>query len=89
MRQTWTLAVAVSLLLVLAACASQPALPVHMGEVPGFFRGVWHGLIAPVAFVGSLFSNVKMYAWPNSGGWYDFGFLLGIGAWGGGAAAAR
>jgi hypothetical protein len=89
MRQTRTLAVAVSLLLVLAACASQPALPVRLGEVPGFFRGLWHGLIAPIAFVGSLFSDVEMYAWPNSGGWYDFGFLLGIGAWGGGAAAAK
>lgn len=72
----------------LAACAHQPALPL-LGEVPGFFSGLWHGLIAPIAFVGSLFTDVRMYAFPNSGGWYDFGFLIGIGAWGGGAAASR
>ena len=71
-----------------AACAHQPGLP-RFGEVPGFFSGVWHGLIAPLALVGSIFSDVRMYAFPNSGGWYDFGFLLGIGVWGGGAAAKR
>lgn len=89
MRHTRTLAVAAVLVLLVVGCAHQPALPVHVGTLPGFFRGLWHGLVAPIAFVGSLFSDVKMYAWPNGGGWYDLGFLIGIGAWGGGAAAAR
>jgi len=81
-------ALALLLLASLAACAHQPELP-RLGEVPGFFGGLWHGLIAPIAFVGSLFTDVRMYAFPNSGGWYDFGFLLGLGVWGGGAAARR
>jgi hypothetical protein len=60
-----------------------------MGQAgdPGFWLGLLHGLIAPFAFLVSLFSDhVRMYAFPNVGRWYDFGFLLGMGAWGGGAA---
>ncbi len=72
----------------LAACAHQPP-PLGVGGVPGFWSGLGHGLIAPIAFVVSLFTDVRMYAFPNSGVWYDFGFLLGIGVWGGGAAARR
>jgi hypothetical protein len=79
---------ALALLVVLAGCAHQPA-PLPFGEFPGFFGGLWHGLIAPIALVGSLFWKVRIYAFPNAGGWYDLGFLLGISAWGGGAAAAR
>ena len=69
----------------LAACASQP--PGQSGA-PAFLSGLWHGVIAPIAFLISLFDNdVRMYAFPNAGRWYDFGFLLGIGIWGGGAGA--
>ena len=69
----------------LVACASQP--PGQSGA-PAFLSGLWHGVIAPVAFVISLFDNdVRMYAFPNAGRWYDFGFLLGLGVWGGGAGA--
>lgn len=72
----------------LAACAHQPGrLP--FAEVPGFWFGIWHGLVGPIALVGSAFTDVRMYAFPNSGPWYDLGFLLGIGVWGGGGAAAR
>lgn len=70
----------------LVACASQP--PGQSGA-PAFLSGLWHGVIAPIAFLISLFDNdVRMYAFPNAGRWYDFGFLLGIGIWGGGAGAA-
>lgn len=49
----------------------------------GFWGGLWHGMVAPIAFIGSLFSdNIAMYAVNNSGGWYDFGFWLGIGGLG-------
>ena len=44
----------------------------------GFWSGLWHGLIAPIAFIVSLFKdNVAIYAVCNNGGWYNFGFLLG------------
>ncbi len=72
----------------LTACAARATGSTSdMG--PGFILGLWHGLIAPVAFLVHLFvSNVAVYAVPNSGGWYDFGFLLGIGAFSTGAAAS-
>jgi hypothetical protein len=60
----------------------------------GFWLGVWHGIIAPVTFVISLFTrSVEMYEVHNNGGWYNFGFLLGIsiilGGGGAGGAARR
>ncbi|MHC4757445.1 MAG: hypothetical protein ACYTE8_02195 [Planctomycetota bacterium] len=57
----------------------------------GFWSGVWHGLIAPIAFVISLFNpNVSIYETNNNGRWYEFGFLIGIsGSLGGGGASTQ
>ena len=42
-------------------------------------------IIAPFALIASLFSDARIYAFPNAGGWYDLGYYLGIaGALGGG-----
>ena len=44
----------------------------------GFWLGLWHGLILPITFLISLFNdNVGVYEIHNTGGWYDFGFVLG------------
>lgn len=60
------------------------------GIVAGFWRGLWHGLIAPITFVVSLFArNVQVYEVHNNGGWYNFGFLLGMSAVFGHRAARR
>jgi hypothetical protein len=68
-----------------ACAASQQAGAVAHGA-PGFLAGLWHGLIFPRAFRVSLFaSNIAVYAVPNNGGWYDFGFFLGIVVFGVGA----
>jgi hypothetical protein len=59
--------------LALAACATQP-FEYEGFPLPGFWYGLLHGLIAPFAFVGSLFrDDVRIYAYPNGGVWYDFG----------------
>lgn len=63
-------------------------------EVAGFLMGLWHGIIAPITFIVSLFNDsVGMYEVHNNGGWYNFGFLLGMmfifGGSGGGAASRR
>jgi hypothetical protein len=61
-------------------------------EVAGFFTGLWHGIIAPVTFIISLFiKSINIYEVHNNGAWYNLGFLLGIGALtgGGGSQAAR
>jgi len=57
----------------------------------GFWGGLWHGIVAPFAFIGSLFSDdIAMYALNNNGGWYDFGFVLGAGIlFGGGSSASK
>lgn len=58
-------------------------------EPYGFWSGLWHGIIAPFSFIGSLFSDsIAMYALNNTGGWYDFGFVLGAGILFGGSLKA-
>jgi hypothetical protein len=48
----------------------------------GFLYGLYHGVIAPVAFFVSLFDDsVAIYAVNNSGSWYNLGYLFGIGAY--------
>ncbi len=83
------LAPALASILLLAGCASQRADAV-VASGPGFLLGLWHGFIFPVAWVISLFdSSVAVYAVPNDGGWYDFGYFLGIVVFGVGARKTR
>ena len=59
-------------------------------EPVGFWYGLWHGMILPFAWLVSLFdSDVAIYATYNNGGWYDFGFILGVGALTGGSSSSR
>ncbi|MES2442082.1 MAG: hypothetical protein V4574_04570 [Pseudomonadota bacterium] len=79
--RTSRLAVGLALtpLLLLAACAHQTAPDAVAPGAPGFLLGLWHGFIFPVAWFLSLVMNdVAVYAVPNNGGWYDFGFFIGI-----------
>ena len=83
-------------LLMLAGCAAGPNeladSPDEEGKVAGFWQGLWHGIIAPITFIISLFSDtVNVYEVHNNGGWYTFGFLLGLGVLtgGGGRASSR
>lgn len=94
-RYTPTL-LALGALLVLAACAAgpNPAIATAPQAPAGFLLGLWHGIILPITFIISLFTdNVSIYEVYNNGGWYDFGFILGIlivfGGGGGGSARAR
>ena len=97
MKKTVSLLLLVVLALFLASCAAGPnsleKTPARDGKTAGFWKGLWHGLIAPIAFIISIFSDqVRLYEVHNNGGWYNFGFLLGVsatfsGAAGSGAAA--
>lgn len=55
----------------------------------GFLAGLWHGIISPITFIVSLFNDdVAIYELNNNGGWYDFGFLVGVGgSWGSAGAS--
>lgn len=77
--------------LALAACARQSAEAVSQApDTPGFLLGLWHGFIFPVAWILSLFAaDVAVYAVPNNGSWYDFGYFLGIVVFGVGARKTR
>ncbi|MEX2550270.1 MAG: hypothetical protein WD638_08580 [Nitriliruptoraceae bacterium] len=92
-RPTRTLVVVVTFFaaaILLAGCAAGPNPSAGGGEA-GFWFGLWHGLIAPVAFVISLVRDgVGIYEVQNSGAWYDFGFVVGLGFLvGGGSSAGR
>jgi len=74
-------------IILLSCAATQTAVP-DSPDLPGFFLGIWHGFISPITFFISLFSDtVRIYAFPNNGGWYNFGFMLGIGGFSGGIFA--
>ena len=78
--------------LALSACAAtqSDAAIATAATTPGFWLGVWHGFIFPVAFIVSLFiPDVAIYAVPNNGGWYDFGYFVGIVFLGVGARSSK
>jgi hypothetical protein len=76
------------IILSIASCASQP--PPELVNPPGFWSGLLHGFLMLFSLIGSIFTEVRIYAFPNSGGWYDFGFFLGAASFlGGGGASAR
>ncbi|HMO10123.1 MAG TPA: hypothetical protein PKB06_01135 [Actinotalea sp.] len=82
------------LLVLLSACAA--AGNEYVGTASevrgtvGFWWGLWHGIIAPITFIVSLFTEtVGVYEVHNNGGWYDVGFLLGASMVLGGGPAGR
>jgi hypothetical protein len=65
----------------LVSCADSEVIKECVSEnTYGFWGGLWHGIVAPFSFFGSLiWDDISMYAVNNNGGWYDFGFILGVG----------
>jgi uncharacterized membrane protein len=54
------------------------------GVTATFLSGLWHGLLITLFFIISLFNDrVGIYEANNNGGWYNLGFLIGIGAFAG------
>lgn len=83
------LSVIIISLITFIGCATQSIIP--STDPPGFLYGLLHGFILLFSFIASLFTDYEVYAFPNSGGWYDFGFLIGVMMFfgGGGAGAKR
>lgn len=84
MRPYQIFGIVILLIFVLASCAPGPndleKTPDSEGKVSGFWKGIWHGFIAPITFIISIFSrSVRLYEVHNSGFWYNLGFVLGAG----------
>ena len=90
MKSLQRIILALGVLLLMMGCA--PSISVEQcveNDLYGFWGGLWHGIIAPISFILSLFmDDVAMYAVNNTGGWYDFGFVLGAGILFGGSGKA-
>ncbi len=78
--------IVIAIAVALASCATQPRSAAY--DPPGFFSGMLHGFLIFFSFVCSLFTDVRIYNFPNSGGWYDFGYLLGASIFLGGSGSA-
>lgn len=91
-KRSWPFLIAAGVLLLsITGCAPGPNIQegvVQDGEIAGFWLGLWHGVIAPITFVISLFNDtVNVYEIHNNGNWYNFGFVLGAGVLLGGSGA--
>lgn len=75
--------VAITVLLLGCAAGDPRFTP---SDPAGFWTGLWHGMISFITLVIGIFADsVHVYEVDNTGGWYDFGFLLGVAMiWGGG-----
>lgn len=62
----------------ISACMPNPSEAA--GQSPaGFFKGVWHGWIAPLSLIVGFFNDTtRVYEPNNTGWWYDFGFYMAI-----------
>ena len=83
--------IAVILVALLSGCADNvDFFKAAAMEPVGFWYGLWHGMIATIALIWHIFDDsVAVYAIYNTGGWYDFGFLMGVGAFSSGCSCSR
>ena len=65
----------VLVILVCAGCATQPYPSAY--DPPGFFLGITQGFFIFFSFFGSIFADIRIYTFPNSGFFYDFGYCIG------------
>ncbi|HSK67812.1 MAG TPA: hypothetical protein VLA21_00960 [Candidatus Limnocylindria bacterium] len=89
-KKAWALAGLLALLaLALGGCVPGDG-SASVADKAGFFSGVWHGWIAPVTLVWSLFSrNVNIYEVYNNGFMYNLGYYMAIVSGFGGLALSR
>jgi hypothetical protein len=83
-RNLQILAILILVLVFFSGCANKESVDACVTGVKyNFWGGLWHGIIAPIDFIGMLFNeDVTVYAQNNNGNWYAFGFLIGSGGWG-------
>ena len=85
LQKTVLLLSVLALTFVVTGCAKESIDSVE--DPPGFLKGLFHGFIVLFSFIGSIFTDFKIYSIYNSGVWYDFGFILGVMMFFGGSGA--
>jgi hypothetical protein len=79
----------VLLLLICVTSLSSCAPKGYESNEAGFFSGIWHGFIIIFSLIGKVFgANIGIYAEHNTGFFYWFGFIIGLGLLGGGGGSA-
>lgn len=84
----------------LSACAQHYTAATY-SDPYGFFSGILHGLVFPIALVANIiswvasifginiFTDIQFVGRPNTGIFFYYtGYFLGLSAWGGSGAAA-
>lgn len=83
------LAVLAGIMLLFSGCIPGDG-KVDAADPAGFFWGIWHGWVAPVSLIISLFRpEIGIYETLNTGFWYDLGFYMAIVSGFGGLGFAR
>jgi hypothetical protein len=85
-RMAYLKPIIIFLILICAGCATQPHP--SASDPPGFLSGLVHGFLILFSFIGSIFTDIRIYAFPNTGLWYDLGYLIGAGLFLGGAGGS-
>jgi len=90
----WHYLIIIMIILFLSSCAKHNASPIYIPEPYGFFSGIWHGFILPIALLANLiswlmslvdiyiFTNIQIIGYPNTGFFYYIGVFFGLSAWG-------
>ena len=83
------LILAVILVFILSSCAPGDG-KATIEKPANFLWGIWHGWIAPISLIISLFNkSIRIYESINTGWWYDFGYYIAIVGGFGGLALFR
>jgi len=79
----------IGLLLLLTSCVPGDG-KANADKPANFLWGIWHGWVAPISLIISLFNhNIRVYETANTGWWYDFGFYMAVISGFGGLSLAR
>ena len=84
-RKYFIILFSIGFMVFLSGCARHSMTEII--DPQGFWYGLLHGFIILFSFIGSFFQDIRIYAFPNSGLWYDLGFLIGASAFLSGSCA--
>jgi hypothetical protein len=78
LKKTSLILISLLLLILISGCAPGSGASTEK-DPAGFFFGIWHGWIAPITLIWSLFNpEIRIYEPLNTGWWYDFGFYMAV-----------